>query len=401
LTIARIFKRFFKIKIKSITSSGSNTPDITARRELIATCAAFFILGAVFASWASRIPAIRDIAMLTPVTLGYALFGRGVGTILIMPAVTGLIHRIGAKKSSMFFGVILILSLIPMAVAPDWMVLTLVLLITGAGASGYNISINALGSMIEESTGRSHMSMIHSWFGVGNVAGALAGTAVASQQLSVAIHFWGAAILLMGILMVAYNYLPEDGPNPKAVKAGFKLPHGGLLWLGGICFVAAAIEDSIMNWVALFFTDYVGTPEGLAPIGYTAYAVSMLIMRLVGDRLKPRFGAKGLITAGSVIAALGVIISILSPSLIVASIGFVMAGAGVALTFPMIFSAAGKEGAVALATVATMGALGGMLSQPIMGYLVDNFELIGGFIFIAVSMLAVGAGSQKARLLNK
>nr|WP_284700184.1 MFS transporter [Gracilimonas sediminicola] len=358
-------------------------------------------MGAVFATWASRIPAIRDISMLTPVTLGYALLGRGLGTILIMPAVTGLIHRVGAKKASMLFGVLLILSLIPMAVAPDWIVLTLVLLITGAGASGYNISINALGSRIEESTGRSHMSMIHSWFGVGNVAGALAGTAMASQQFSVTLHFWGIAILLLVVLMGVYSYLPEDGPDPQAVKARFKLPHGSLLWLGVICFVAASIEDSIMNWVTLFFTDYVGASEGLAPIGYTAYAVSMLIMRLVGDRLKPRFGAKALITGGSVIAATGVIISILSPNLMVASIGFVMAGAGVALTFPMIFSAAGKEGAVALATVATMGALGGMLSQPIMGYLVDNFTLTGGFIFICICMLAVGAGSQKARLLKK
>ncbi|MBO6584802.1 MAG: MFS transporter [Gracilimonas sp.] len=384
-----------------MSSSGSNTPDITARRQLIATCAAFFILGAVFATWASRIPAIRDVSMLTPVTLGYALLGRGLGTIVIMPAVTGLIHRVGAKKASMLFGVLLILSLIPMAVAPDWIVLTLVLFITGAGASGYNISINALGSRIEESTGRSHMSMIHSWFGVGNVAGALAGTAMASQQFSVVLHFWGVAMLLLVVLMGVYSYLPEDGPDPQAVKARFKLPHGSLLWLGVICFVAASIEDSIMNWVTLFFTDYVGASEGLAPIGYTAYAVSMLIMRLVGDRLKPRFGAKALITGGSVIAASGIIISILSPNLMVASIGFVMAGAGVALTFPMIFSAAGKEGAVALATVATMGALGGMLSQPIMGYLVDNFTLTGGFIFICICMLAVGAGSQKARLLKK
>ncbi|MGN8225493.1 MFS transporter [Gracilimonas sp. BCB1] len=387
--------------MKFISSAGSDKPGVTPKQQLIATCAAFFILGVVFATWASRIPAIRDASMLTPVTLGYALLGRGMGTILIMPAVTGLIHRVGPKKASMFFGVLLILSLIPMAVAPDWTILTVVLFVTGAGASGYNISINALGSKIEASTGRSHMSKIHSWFGVGNVAGALAGTAMASQEFSVSLHFWGTATLLLVILMGLYRYLPEGGKDPKALKAGFKLPHGGLLWLGVICFVAASIEDSIMNWVTLFFTDYVGTTEGLAPIGYSAYAVSMLIMRLAGDRLKPRFGAKALITSGSVIAASGVLISILSPNLIVASVGFVMAGAGVALTFPMIFSAAGKEGAVALATVATMGALGGMVSQPVMGYLVDNFTLTGGFIFICICMLAVGGGSQKARLLKK
>ena len=387
--------------MKSISNAGSENQKITARQQLIATCAAFFILGAAFATWASRIPSIRDISMLTPVTLGYALLGRGVGTILIMPVVTSIIHRFGAKKATTFFGFFVILTLIPMTLAPDWVVLAIVLFVTGAGASGYNISINALGSKIEASTGRSHMSTIHSWFGVGNFSGALIGTAMASQQFSVVVHFWGMAVLLMAVLIGIYKYLPNDDPDHSEIKAGFKLPHSGLIWLGVICFIAASIEDSITNWVTLFFTDHVGVADGLAPIGYAAYAGALLLMRLVGDRLKPRFGAKALISTGSVVAAIGLILSIGAPNWIIAAIGFIMAGAGVALTFPMLFSAAGREGAVALATVATMGALGGMISQPIMGFLVDNFELSGGFIFICICMLAVGAGSQKARLLKK
>ncbi|MEX2605124.1 MAG: MFS transporter [Gracilimonas sp.] len=378
-----------------------SAPAISPKQQLIATCAAFFILGAAFATWASRIPAIRDISMLTPVTLGYVLLGKGIGTVIIMPAVTAAIHRFGAKKTAFSFGLVVILTLIFMAVSPSWQILAVVLFVAGASASGYNISINALGAKIEARTGRSHMSTIHSWFGVGNFAGALIGTGLASQQFTAASHFWGMSLLLIIVLMVIYKYLPDDEPNRDAVRAGFKIPHGGLIWLGAICFLAASIEESINNWVALFFTDHIGTSAGLAPVGYAAYAGSLLLMRLIGDRLKPRFGAKTLLTVGSIIAACGIILAILSTNVWVAALGFVAAGAGVALTFPMVFSAAGKEGAVALASVATMGYIGGMASQPLMGFLVDNFEISGGFTFIVICMLIIAAGSWKANLLDK
>jgi Na+/melibiose symporter-like transporter len=245
------------------------------------------------------------------------------------------------------------------------------------------------------------MSMIHSWFGVGNFAGALIGTGMAAQQFSASSHFWGMAFFLIIFFGFLYKYLPEDEPDPNVVRTGFKLPHGGLIWLGVICFLAASIEESINNWVALFFTDFVGTSDGLAPVGFAAYAGALLLMRLVGDRLKPRFGAKILLTAGSLIAAGGILGAILAPNIIVATIGFLVAGAGVALNFPMVFSAAGREGAVALASVATMGVVGGMISQPIMGFLVEKFQLSGGFTFIVACMIAVAAASWKANLLKK
>jgi sugar phosphate permease len=74
-------------------------------------------------------------------------------------------------------------------------------------------------------------------------------------------------------------------------------------------------------------------------------------------------------------------------------------GAGVALSFPMLFSAAGKEGAIALTTVASFGYVGGMVSQPIMGWVVETFDLAGGFLFVAAVTLIIGILASKARLL--
>lgn len=367
----------------------------------MATSAAFFILGAVFATWASRIPAIRDLAVLTPITLGYILLAKGIGTVVIMPAVTATIHKVGAKKGALMFGALLILLLSFMVVAPGWKSLAIVLLFTGAAISGYNITINALGAKIEANTGRSHMSTLHSWFGVGNLSGAILGTYIASTSMPVEYHFWGVSILLFGFLFFIYQYLPDDEPDPSIASTSLRLPHGGLIWLGLICFLAASIESSISNWVALFFTDYIGSTATYASIGYAVYAGSMLAVRLVGDRLKPRYGAQKLLSVGSAISACGIMLAIYSPNMIWAIMGFVAAGGGVALTYPMVFSAAGKEGAVALASVATMGFVGGMISQPLMGYLVNLIGLDGGFMFIALCMVIITGSSWRARLLTK
>lgn len=383
-----------------LTKSKSITAEITPRQQLIATCAAFFILGAAFATWASRIPAIRDIASLTPITLGYVLLGKGIGMVIVMPLVTMAINKFGAKKAAFSFGLFVVGTLIFMAISPTWQMLSFVLFISGAASSGYNISINALGSIIEAETGRSHMSTIHSWFGVGNFAGALMGTLLAAKGFEAVTHFWGMAAILILVLSFLYRYLPEDEPDHEAQNRGFKMPDGGLLWLGVILFLAASVEESINNWVALFFTDHIGTTDGVAPVGYAAYAGSLLLMRLFGDRLKPRFGSRTLLATGSSIAALGILVAILSPNAIIATLGFIAVGGGVALTFPMVFSAAGREGAVALASVATIGAIGGMASQPLMGVLVENFQLTGGFLFIVVCLLLIAYASWKAKLLR-
>ena len=44
------------------------------------------------------------------------------------------------------------------------------------------------------------------------------------------------------------------------------------------------------------------------------------------------------------------------------------------LSFPMLFSAAGRDGAIALTTVASFGYVGGMVSQPVMGWVVESMS---------------------------
>lgn len=369
-------------------------------KELYAVCLALSILGLAFSSWAARVPDIRDASLLTAATLGYALLMRGGGTLIMMPIVATSINRFGAKKTALVCGLMVAASLVPLSLMPDWISLGILLIVIGASSSGLNISANALGSKVESDTGTSRMSKIHSWFGIGNLSGALIGLLMVRFDVSVFVHYSGMTLLILLILGIIYPNLPNDAPDPGAQRPKFRWPHGGLIAIGIICFLAATVESSVNNWIGLFFADHLNVKDGYEAVGYSVFAGTLLGMRIIGDRLKNRFGARNLLFTGGLSATAGLFIAIFAPNLIIAAIGIGIAGAGVALNFPMVFSAAGREGAIALTSVATFGYIGGMVSQPVVGLIVEEFELVGGFIFIALCAFCVALLAYRARLLK-
>ncbi|HEY9816767.1 MAG TPA: hypothetical protein V6D20_13355, partial [Candidatus Obscuribacterales bacterium] len=140
---------------------------------------------------------------------------------------------------------------------------------------------------------------------------------------------------------------------------------------------------------------------GLEPLGYASFAGALLAVRLIGDRLKMRFGAKKLVITGSLFGAGGLTLALLVSNPIIAAIGFFITGVGVGLNFPLIFSAAGREGAVALTSVASLGYVGGMVSQPAMGWIVTKLGLVGGFSFVVLACLTIGLLAMRSRLLRE
>lgn len=398
-----IFEEFLR-DLSGMTSStitqAQQDQKLALRYEFIAICAVFFVLGFNFSTWASRIPAIRDSALLIPATLGYALLARGIGSVVMMPLTAWLIQVMGARKTGIIFGWIVALSLLPIAFSPNWIMLAVSMIIMGASGGGFNLAINALGASYEKRSGQPRMSTIHSWFGVGNLTGAVLGTFAAGLLISAQIHMLVITALMILVVITAFRFIPKDAESTIR-KPGLEWPERPVLWLGAIIFMAACTEASIMNWVALFYSDYLKTGEGLAAIGYTTYAVALLMMRFTGDRLRARFGSRNLITFGTLFAAGGIILAILAEQLWVSSVGIFAMGLGVALTFPFIFSITGKISPNALATVMILGGVGELISQPIMGVIVQNFQLDGGFYTIAGIILLTSLMAWNSKLLKE
>lgn len=369
------------------------------RFEFVAICALLFLLGFNFSTWASRIPAIRDSAMLIPATLGYALLARGIGSVAMVPVTASLVNKFGSRKTAYYFGWIIAISLLPIAYSPNWIFLAISMLLMGASGGGFNLAINAIAAGFEHRIGESRMSSIHSWFGVGNLGGALLGTAASALAISAQVHIMGITVLMLLVVLISFRFIPEEEKGIE--KSSFSWPSKAVLFLGSLLFFAAWAEGSIMNWVALFYSDYIGTGERFAAIGYTIYATALLFMRFFGDRLRGNLGARMLITAGAFVASMGVLLAIQFQDIVFSSIGIFMMGAGIALTFPFVFSVAGKISPNALATVIIFGGIGELISQPAMGMIIQHFELDGGFYVIAGIVLLISLFAWNSRLLKE
>jgi len=380
------------------TSSNASlgTSALYVRWRQVAIPFFFFLLGLLYASWAARIPSIRDNLQLDPATLSLVLLCGGIGAVGSFPLAAWLNAHFGPRRTTWYAGLVLLGTLPLLGIAPNLILLMLFSAMYGAASSCFDVAINALGAVAEKQAGRSIMSLLHAWFCVGTFSGALLGSAVASFEVAPFWHFLALALLFLVPLRLGYKAMPNDRPEPSADKKIFAIPHGHLVALGLIGFCGAIVEGSIADWSGLYMKDHMRAGDGGAPLAYAAFAGMMLLARLVGDRLKERWGARKVVGFGSLLAAAGVFVAVAAINMPMAIIGFAVAGSGVAMVFPFIFSAAGRHGSIALAGVATLSYSGGLIGPPIVGFLAHGFGLQAGLAFIGVLCIAVALAASRA-----
>jgi MFS family permease len=360
----------------------------------------FCVLGIIYASWAARVPAVRDGLQLNAEQLGIALFGGGVGAVTAFPIAAGLMRRAGTRHAALLFGLTLLLSLPLMALAPTLPLLVAAVYLYGLSSSSFDVAINALGADAEKASGRSIMAMLHAWFCAGALLGALAGSALAATNVGVAPHFCALAATLAIALLLNWRLLPPDAQAEDAASTIYALPHGPLAVLGILGFFGAVAEGSIGDWSGIYMKDVLGASDGIAPLAFAGFTGLMLLARLFCDRLKDRHGARLIVCGGTLLAALGMGVATLAPGIPGTLAAFAVTGAGLAAVFPFVFSAAGRHGATALAGVATLGYSGSLLGPPLIGFIAHRWGMQAAIGCIAFVCAAIALAASAARALD-
>src|SRR5207248_9331164 len=156
--------------------------------------AVFFVNGALFASWASRIPALSDRAGATTGVLGLALLAPACGAVVAMP----LVGRLLPGRSSRTFCRIAVAGLMAAillpAVARSVPALAAALFVVGVANSTLDLVMNAQGVSIERHMSRPILSSLHAAFSFGGFAGAGLGALAAALQVATLPHFVAAAL---------------------------------------------------------------------------------------------------------------------------------------------------------------------------------------------------------------
>ncbi|WP_230205073.1 MFS transporter [Parafrankia elaeagni] len=413
---------------RSVTSEAvPPAADPAARRELsrarTATMVCFFVLALLFASWAPRIPQVKEELGLSDGELGLALLGGPAGALATISVAGLLVGRLGSRAMVRVTLVGYAAAALGLVVVSGVPPLFAVLALWGALACALDVASNAQAAIVEDRFGRRIMMTVHAAWTGGALTGAVLGAGAAALDLSLGLQFLvlGAAAIT-GALPVTGWMLAGDRPtrpasavlpadpalptdaacaplpvgrpraSPRRLRRGRRrrrLP--SLRWavpllpLTMITFASYLGEGIAADWSAVYLTDVTGASPGLAGVGLVAYMTCMLGVRLLGDRLVEVHGVRRTIRplafAAAVVFALALAAADTPSGTVLGIAGFAVLGAGLACVVPAAFSAAGQRAVragapagPAIALVSSVGYAGWLAGPPLIGGLA---ELVG------------------------
>jgi predicted MFS family arabinose efflux permease len=341
----------------------------------------FFVNGALFASWVSRIPAISDRVHAGPGLLGLALLAPAVAAVVTMPVVGRLLpgrsSRTFCRAAVAAVGAAIMLPALVHSVAA----LAAVLLMLGVANSSLDLVMNAQGVSIERHGSRVILSSLHAAFSFGGFAGAGLGGLAASLHVPPLPHLAAAGLLFGAVgLAASGRLLPEDeDADARAPAKRWRQLPLRLVLLGAACFFCLLAEGGAADWSAKLVRDGLAGTAAAGAVAYAGFSVAMGIGRLVADRLGRRWGTVGLLRRSGALAAAGFGAGLAAGTVPTVILGFAALGLGLSGVVPTLFRAGADEPGVAtgpaLAAVSSFGYLGFLAGPPMIGGLAQLTSL--------------------------
>ena len=371
-------------------------------RQIWATRIVFAGNGGLFATWVSRIPAIRDDLGASERGLGFALLFIAVGSLAAMPLSGPLVARFGARAviASCVGGSLVAYPLLGLAPSLVW--LAAVLLLVGACVGVWDVAMNVGAHAVETGAGRTLMPGFHAWWSIGSVVGAGGGALAARLGAGPPLHFTLGCALVGAATLATLRALPDErGATAQADVQDAAGEHHvprerrpivrdvRLVALGAMTFCAAWAEGSANDWLALMLADERGASGAVAALGFAAFSAAMTLARTAGNKVVDRFGRLRTLRAGAVLGAAGVVLVLAVPSLPVAFVGAVLWGLGIALAFPLAMTAAGEtpgRGPAAIAMVSTIAYSGFLVGPPLIGTIAHSAGGLGTALWLVVGL---------------
>ncbi|MBW0102879.1 MFS transporter [Pseudonocardia sp. KRD291] len=368
-----------------------------ARRARAGVSVVFAVCGAGFATWAARVPAAQERLDLSPGQLAVGLFGLAAGSVLALLVAGPLVTTIGSRAGSLLGALVLCAGLPAVAFAPGLPLFVGALAVLGVGNSLLDVSMNSHAARVEASYGRPIFASFHAFWNVGGLAGSAVAAAAAAGGVPITVHFSAAAAVLALVAAAVVLAAFLTGPDPGQGDAAFALPGRALVPLGVIAFCGFVAEGTVNDWSALLLTTTTGAAQSVASLGYFAFSLSMIAVRLVADRAAARFGPVAVTRVSAALTVCGFAAATTTGSAGVGVVAFAVVGLGVSAIVPLAWSsAARKEPASpgrAIAAVATCGYLGFLVGPVLVGGLAEAIGLapavlVAGLLALVVVLLA-------------
>jgi len=377
-----------------LTTATTITTPFSKLQVRIAVSTFFFFQGLSFASWASRIPDIKTSLHLSEAGLGSILLALPIGQLVTMPFSGRTVTRFGSKNVLRVALVGYVFSLTNIGLVNQPWQLALTLFSFGIFGNMCNISVNTQAVHAEALYNRPIMASFHGIWSTAGLSGALIGWLMMRLDIKPYYHFWIIAVFAITIMLFINKYLLLTPTSKSSLSLRkLKWPHGSLLLLGVIAFCCMSAEGCMFDWSGVYFKQVVKAEGALISLGYASFMTMMATGRFTGDKLALKFGRKKMVQLSGVLIFTGMMIAVLFPTLVTATIGFLIVGFGVSSIIPLMFSTAGKvkevASGIAIATVSGIGFFGFLIGPPLIGYIAQLAGLQYSFAVIAVLGLGI------------
>jgi MFS family permease len=404
----------------------STTPTVDARtlvRWRAAVFAIFTASGLSIATWASRVPAIKQTLGVDNIQVGMMLLGAGIASIVGLSLASVVLARFGARKgmlgAMLLFAVGVAVIGVGTDIAQSYALVVTGLVLFGMGNGAVDVMMNVEGAAIEKQLNKTILPLFHAFFSFGTVIGAGLGVAAVAAGLDVLAH---TAVIAVSIVVLAFVSIanvparaaamdPDAADAPAEPKTAWRerLHIALSAWreprtyaLGVVMLGMAFAEGGANDWLALGMVEGHGADQALGAAGLAVFSISMTVVRVAGGPLVDRFGRVATLRVLAVTAATGLLLFILAPSVPLVFVGAALWGAGISLGFPLGMSAAADDPEKAAARVSAAAAIGYiafLCGPPILGIISERVGLLNTLYVLVVLIVASGLASGAARPL--
>lgn len=347
---------------------------------------------------------------MSTASLGTVLLVLGAGSLLSMQLSGVAIDRVGSGRFA-FAGAagMAVAVLLPLLASNFWQFAASAFVFGGAiGCT--EVAMNSAAVDTERAYGRPIMSAFHGVFSVGNVVGAAVaavgygvGASVVAATAS-AVALCAVIVTAAAFVLLRSPYLRPDGTGEVTVIAAedsARLPIRPVAVLGTLTFLLLLCEGSAMDWSSLHAQQHLGSDSTGGALAFGAFVGAMTVGRFCSDTVVERIGTVNVVRWGTAVAAAGILVVYVAPSLPVVSLGWILFGLGLSGTVPQVLTAAGNisdASGRALSRVVGIGYLAILAGPGLIGWIADATSLHTALLLplgaVIVCCVAAGAVSR-------
>jgi hypothetical protein len=158
--------------------------------------------------------------------------------------------RFGCRKVATG-GTLLICAALPLlATVSSIPALIATLFMFGAGLGTVDSTVNLQAVIVERASGKHMMSGFHGLFSLGGIVGAAGVSALLGLGLTPLAAMLVVVAVLAGALFKCVPHMLPYGSESSG--PAFAIPHGIVLFIGGMCFIVFLTEGAALDWSAVF-----------------------------------------------------------------------------------------------------------------------------------------------------